>query len=181
MDITFTCPHCGQELEADADAAGSEINCPTCGKPLVIPQPTQSTPGRAALGASSGATPHEKPGTASAGGGVINPIAASAAAKEEKHFQVPIRDKPAESLISKPPKPLEFSAKETEKKIRVKTIRHIDCIEVGHDKFDERVTQFLQQIGEGNLISITPITYTYLDIATQKLITDFGVMIVFRG
>lgn len=180
MDITFTCPHCGQELEADADAAGTEINCPTCGKPLVIPQPSDSVAGKAAETA-GGPTKQEKPSTTPASGRVINPIAASAAAKEEKHFQVPLRDKPAESLISKPPKPLEFAAKETDKKIRVKTIRHIDCIEVGHDRFDERVTQFLQQVGEGNIISITPITYTYLDIATQKLITDFGVMIVFRG
>ena len=72
-------------------------------------------------------------------------------------------------------------AKDSDKKIRVKTIRHTDCIEVGHDKFDEVITNFLAKIGEANLISITPLTYTHLDIGTQKLLTDFGVLIVYRG
>jgi hypothetical protein len=31
------------------------------------------------------------------------------------------------------------------------------------------------------MISITALTYTHLDIGTQKLMTDFGVMIVYRG
>ena len=35
-------------------------------------------------------------------------------------------------LIEKPPPPLEVAAKESDKKIRIKTIRHTDCIEVGH-------------------------------------------------
>jgi histone H3/H4/DNA-directed RNA polymerase subunit RPC12/RpoP len=176
MDVIFTCPFCGQELEADASAAGTEINCPTCGKPIVIPAPESTTrPPTQPTQTEQRKTP--TPAT----GGVVNPIAVSAAAREEKHFQVPIREKPSESLINKPPKPLEFAAKETDKKLRVKTIRRIDCVEVGHDRFDERVTEFLQRVGENNIVSITPITYTYLDIATQKLITDFGVMIVYRG
>jgi len=75
---------------------------------------------------------------------------------------------------------LEAAAK-GDKKIRIKTIRHTDCIEVGHDRFDEMVTQFLQKVGEDNIISITPLTYTHLDIGTQKLLTDYAVMIVYRG
>jgi hypothetical protein len=30
-------------------------------------------------------------------------------------------------------------------------------------------------------VSITPINYSYLDTATQKLLTDFGVMVIYRG
>jgi hypothetical protein len=52
---------------------------------------------------------------------------------------------------------------------------------VGHDKFDEVVSNFLIKIGEANVISITTLTYTHLDIGTQKLMTDFGVMVVYRG
>jgi len=111
----------------------------------------------------------------------VNPIASSAAAKVEMHLKVPVRTTPTESLIERPPPPLEAAAKETDKRIRVKTIKHTDCIEVGHDKFDEVVSNFLGKIGEANVISITTLTYTHLDIGTQKLLTDFGVMVVYRG
>ena len=71
------------------------------------------------------------------------------------HLRVPVHKTPAASLIGKPLVPLEVAAKETDKKIRVKTIKHTDCIEVGHDKFDEVVSNFLIKIGESNMISIT--------------------------
>ena len=73
------------------------------------------------------------------------------------------------------------AVKDSEKKIKVKTIKHTDCIEVGHDKFDEVVSNFLSKVGETNVINIAPLTYTHLDIGSQKLMTDFGVMIVYRG
>jgi len=97
------------------------------------------------------------------------------------HLRVPVRTTPTESLIEKPLAPLEIAAKETDKKIRIKTIRHTDCIEVGHDRFDEIVSNFLAKTGEANIISISTITYTNLDIGTQKIMTEFGVLIVFRG
>ena len=65
--------------------------------------------------------------------------------------------------------------------MRTKTIRHTDCIEVGHDKFDEVLTAFLHKVGEDNIISINTLNYSFLDIGTQKLLTDFGVLIVYRG
>ena len=88
---------------------------------------------------------------------------------------------PSESLIEKPLVPLEFAAKESDRKMKVKTIRHTDCIEVGHDKFDEVVTGFLQKVGETNIVSLTPMTYTHLDIGSQKLMTDYAVMVIYRG
>ena len=111
----------------------------------------------------------------------VNPIASSAAAKVEMHLKVPMHDSPSESLIAKPLKPLEVTAKETDRHIRIKTIRHTDCIEVGHDRFDEIVTEFLTKVGEGNIISINSINYTFLDIGTQKLMTEYGVLVVYRG
>jgi len=110
----------------------------------------------------------------------VNPITSSAAAKVEMHLRVPVH-KTTESLIEKPLAPLEVVAKGADKKMRVKTIKHTDCIEVGHDKFDEVLSNFLAKIGEANVISITPLTYTHLDIGSQKLMTDFGIMIVYRG
>ncbi len=159
MDILFNCPHCDLEMETDASGAGMEIKCPNCGEMIKVPQPTPETI----------VTP------------TINPISASAAAKEEKHYKVPTRETPAEALIKKPNRPLEFAAKESDKKIRVKTIRHHECYEVGRDNFDDVVTEVLQSIGQENIIAIQTINYTHIDIGTQKLLTDFGVMIVFKG
>src|SRR5205085_2547664 len=172
MDVIFNCPKCDQELAVDSSGAGSEINCPSCGEAIVIPAPEKSVlrPGLESL---VGAPRME--------GAPANPISSSAAAKVEMHLRVPVHKTPAASLIEKPLAPLDAAAKDTDKKIRVKTIKHTDCIEVGHDKFDEVVTNFLVKIGEPNIISITTLTYTHLDIGTQKLLTDFAVMIVYRG
>jgi len=172
MDVIFNCPKCEQELAVDSTGAGTEINCPSCGESIVIPAPEMAV-NRAGVDTAPGAPRVEVH--------PVNPIASSAAAKVEMHLRVPVHNAPAESLIAKPLPPLEVAAKETDKKIRVKTIKHTDCIEVGHDKFDEVVTNFLVKIGESNIISITTLSYTHLDIGSQKLLTDFGVMIVYRG
>ncbi|MGN6554983.1 MAG: hypothetical protein ACTHLW_14845 [Verrucomicrobiota bacterium] len=173
MDIIFNCPKCEQELEVDSSGAGSEIECPACDSTIVIPH--VGTKGTRTSGAdTSGRIP-----VAPAPSG--NPIATSAAAKIEMHLKVPVRSTPAESLITKPLPPLEVAAKETDKKIKVKTIRHTDCVEVGHDKFDEVVSLFLGKVGEANIVNISPLTYTHVDISSQKLVTDYAVMIVYRG
>ena len=157
MDVMFVCPNCKQELEADASLAGSTIQCPACNAGITIPQADAQN-----------IRTH-------------NPIASSAAAREEKHFSVPVRDAPTEVLIQKPPPPLEAAVKDSEKQLRVKTIRRTDCVEVGHDNFDKVVSEFLGKIGHENIVSINTISYTHLDIGTQKLLTDFGVMIVYKG
>jgi DNA-directed RNA polymerase subunit RPC12/RpoP len=36
--INWDCLECGQNLDADDDLAGLEIECPSCGKTIVIPQ-----------------------------------------------------------------------------------------------------------------------------------------------
>jgi len=178
MDIIFNCPHCEQELEVDAAGAGSEIECPSCEATIVIPEP-----GAKGTRTSGSDSPHGLPTFSQAPSETLNPanpIASSAAAKVELHLKVPVR-KTSESLIAKPLQPLEAAAKNTDKKIRVKTIRHTDCIEVGHDKFDEFVTNYLQKVGETNIVSITPLTYTHVDIGSQKILTDYAVMVVFKG
>src|SRR5688572_21920363 len=99
MDFLFNCSECGQELEVDSSAAGSAIDCPTCGKNIVIP----SGNGQPAL---------------------VAPVMLSAEAKVERHFSVPQHGgKTKADLIQKPAPPLEIAAKETDKKIRIKTIK----------------------------------------------------------
>ena len=96
-------------------------------------------------------------------------------------MRMPVTQNPVESLIQKPNKSLEAASKDQKPGLRVKTIRHSDCKEVGRDKFDEIVSDFLNLVGDTNVVSITPVNYSYVDIGTQKLITDFGVMVVYRG
>ena len=173
MDVIFDCPHCEQELEVDAAGAGSEIECPSCGEKITIPKPGDAgarVSGGVELGGEQADSAHP-----------VNPIASSAAAKVEMHLKVPVRSEPTETLIEKPPPPLEVAAKESDKKIRVKTIRHTDCIEVGHDRFDEVVSQFLGKVGEKNIVTISTFTYTHLDIGTQKIMTEYGVLVIYRG
>ncbi len=175
MDVIFTCPKCEQELAVDSSGAGTEIDCPSCGETIIIPE-ANVVP---RSGAGIPTLPPEATG-ARMGANPVNPIASSAAAKVEMHLRVPSNKAP-EVLIAKPLAPLEVAAKESDRKLRVKTIKHTDCRDVGPDKFDEVVSNFLLKVGEPNIISITTLSYTHLDIGTQKLMTDFGVMIVYRG
>src|SRR5215831_18978238 len=101
MDVIFNCPKCDQELAVDSSGAGSEIDCPSCGESIVIPSPdSASRPLMRAMPEAAG------------GGGPINAIASSAAAKVEMHLRVPVH-KTTEVLIEKPLAPLEVAAKET--------------------------------------------------------------------
>jgi len=43
------------------------------------------------------------------------------------------------------------------------------------------VSNFLGKIGEHNIISITTISYSHIDIGSQKLLQDYGVMIVYKA
>ncbi len=155
MDVTFICPNCKQELEADTSLAGTTIQCPSCNKNITIPEPDVQNVR------------------------IMNPIAASAAAREEKHFSVPVHEGPSEILIKAPAKKEETPA-DGKRHLRTKTIRRVDCIEVGHDRFDEMVSKFLDKIGDENLVNINTVSYTYIDIGSQKLLTDFGVLILYR-
>lgn len=186
MDIVFHCPHCNLEIEVDHEAAGQEFDCPTCQKTLTVPEVPEASD---APGASGPASASPSPtGAVPTPSGPPPPVSAPSpespsgpASRDEKRMAVPVTSKPVESLIQKPNKSLELAAKESKPGIRVKTIRHSDCKEVGKDKFDEIVSEFLNKIGDQAIVSITPINYSYLDIGTQKLLTDFGVMVIYRG
>lgn len=171
MDVIFNCPKCEQELAVDSSGAGTEINCPSCGEPITIPAPESPAPRSGAE--APAAVPRFEPHT-------INPISSSAAAKVEMHLRVPVHATPAASLIEKPLIPLE-AAKDADKTIHTKTIRHSECIEVGHDKFDEIASKFLAKIGEANIISINTISYSHVDIGSQKILNDFGILVVYKG
>lgn len=158
MELMFACPHCRQQLEADSSLSGTSINCPACSVAMVIPEPDPMNTK------------------------TVNPTSASAAAKEEKHFQVPVTEGPTASLIQKPAQPLAAAAKSAgEKQLRIKVIRRTDCVEVGKDHFDEVVTRCLAEIGEPNVVSINTVSYTHVDMGSRQILTDYGVLITYRG
>jgi DNA-directed RNA polymerase subunit RPC12/RpoP len=165
MDVSFKCSACGQELEVDASAAGSEIDCPSCSTPITVPSP--------------------EPGDVVLVEAVAVVVAAPAPAEpphEEKHFSVPVRENSnSELLIKKANKPLDVAAKESDKTLRIKSVKRSDCQEVGRDRFDEIVSCFLDKVGQTNIVSVSPINYSYLDLTTRTILTDYGVMIVYRG
>jgi DNA-directed RNA polymerase subunit RPC12/RpoP len=170
MEIIFDCPHCGQELSVDSAGAGQEIKCPTCAETITIPpESTKAAPTPA---------PEEKEQSSFAAPSAIQ---SSAAAKVQLHLKVPVHATPAASLIKKSAVPLDAIAKGADKKIRIRTMRHDKCIESGHDKFDEMVSKVLQDIGEPNVVSVHPINYEHFDVQTQKVMNDYGLVIVYRG
>ena len=185
MDVIFNCTNCEQELAVDATAAGSEIQCPTCNTALVVPMPEQVTgasdsqPLPPLASATPAATSSEV--TAASAGEHSGAMASSAAGKMHIHFSVPVHDKPGETLIKKANKPLEVAAKDTEKKIRTKTIRHTDCIEVGKDHYDDVLSDLLQKIGRENIVSINAINYTHVDMSSRALLSEYGVTVIYIG
>ena len=44
MDIHFNCPNCTQTLAVDREAVGTDVNCPTCGGGITIPQHAAEPP-----------------------------------------------------------------------------------------------------------------------------------------
>jgi DNA-directed RNA polymerase subunit RPC12/RpoP len=165
MDIVFNCPNCEQELAVDQSGAGSQIECPACGEHITIPATGKTT---------TGPLPAVTPPP-------VGKSPTPPAPKPPLNLKVPVRDKPSEVLIDKPRPPLEVVQKGAGKRLRIHTIRRAQCMESGHDHFDERVSEFLNQVTETNLISITPINYEHFDVGVQKIMTDYGVLIVFRG
>lgn len=169
MEIIFDCPHCGQELSVDAAGAGQEIECPTCAETITIPEESQKP------------APTTDPEAAEGLTLAPSAIASSAAAKVQLHLKVPVHATPAASLIKKAAVPLDAIAKGADKQIRVRTMRHDKCIESGHDKFDEMVSKVLQEVGEHNIIGIHTISYEHFNVQTQKVMTDYGLVIMYRG
>jgi DNA-directed RNA polymerase subunit RPC12/RpoP len=165
MDIVFNCPNCDQELAVDQSGAGSEIECPSCGDPITIPAPSKVT--TSALPAAPSSAP--------------SAINTSAAAKVELHLRVPVHDKPAESLIGKAKPPLDVVQKGAGKRLRIRTIRRAACIENGHDLFDEKVSTFLHEVGESNIVSTHVVGYEQFDVGIQKIMTDYGILVIYRG
>jgi hypothetical protein len=69
-EFKFACPVCGQHITADSSAAGSQLDCPTCFRKIVVPQAPLSTESKFVLSASEATRPRpSSPTTASPAAG----------------------------------------------------------------------------------------------------------------
>ena len=179
MDIIFQCTHCGQELEVDSGAAGTVFPCPSCHNDIVVPSEVpdeeEQSIGLIEEEPMVEAAPPKADPPAPA---VPLPIEDT---EENSKLSVPFSKEKTKELIEKPQKPLEVAAREDEKVFRIKTIRRADCLELDKDTFDETVSDFIQKVGQDHIISMHPINYSTVDSVSQKVVNDYGIMIVFRG
>jgi DNA-directed RNA polymerase subunit RPC12/RpoP len=189
MDTSFNCPKCNLHITADECVVGEEIDCPECGEKFRVPPPKKARPvpvivkSAAPLAAPVQQTapahpvpvPAVHPATAAA---PARPEAKPAAhAPEHKPLVVPHHHGPQESLVKKA---AHTEHKDEPPKVRVKTIKRGSCVEVGHDLFDEKVTEFLNKIGRENIIHMSAIAYGAMD-STGHMLPDYGIMIVYNG
>ncbi len=164
MDINFACPNCNVLLTADDSMVGDEIQCPQCSLTFNVPEGTPAPPPPAIdpteeiLAAT--ATPELKP-------------------RQRINLTLPSSAPGSSALIEKANKPLEVAAKLGISFV-VRTIRRSECIVNGKDRFDDMVAEVLSGVGEGNLHSISPISYSYVDKASQMALMDYGVMIIYK-
>lgn len=171
MDVIFNCPKCEQELAVNSSGAGSDINCPSCGESITHPRTRNGGP------PARPGDPHQRPAHRAAHG-QSHRLLGGGKGGDALARADPQDDREPDCQAAGPAGGRRQGHRE---KDATKTFRHNDCIEVGHDKFNEFVTTFLNKVGKANIISINTLTYTYLDIGTQKLLTDFGLLIVYRG
>lgn len=195
MNILFNCTNCSQEMSVEQAAIGAEIDCPNCGEKLVIPEGVpdpESTPE-----APSAKTPEAAEKKDSEAAAPAPPKEEEKKAEEPpKKLAVPIRAKNApkerleefdhKGVKSKSERDKEKeekdqkAAEKKEKQICVKTIRRNQCLEMGHDNFDDAVGEFLRSVGQESVVSINTTTYSYFD-SQGKSLSDYGVLIVYKG
>jgi len=160
MDLTFTCPNCRQELEADAGGAGTDIECPECGFAITIPDPTPMNIKVVPAGTQA---------------------AAVVAEKKEHKIALPKSGAAVKVEISRPTPTLELAAKGADKTLRIRTFLHADYAALGAGAFDKAVSDFLRGVGEGNIHALLPVHYSRVDPVHKQLVTEFGVIVYHRG
>ena len=157
-DLNFNCPQCGQNLTTDESLSGSEIECPSCSKPIEIPSAGDENVDRTEA----------------------EPAPPVTAESEPKKLAVAVHEG-GEELLKK-----SSAHKEKEKeisgdgKICVKTIKRGDCIELGQDKFDEEVNNFIGKFSREQIISVHSLNYSHFDPTTQKYLPDYAALIVYE-
>ena len=67
-EVKFACPVCGQHITTDASTSGSQLECPTCFRQLIVPQGATAGQTRLVLSALQASEVQTAPGVAWARG-----------------------------------------------------------------------------------------------------------------
>ena len=159
-DLNFDCPHCGQNLTIDETQSGEQIDCPTCSKAIEIPSPGEQN--AEVIKTQKKSWEQTEP--------------------DAKKYSVPIHEGQQEILVKskKDNKAIEDESIEGDGRICAKTIKRGDCIELGQDKFDEALNEFLSKLKKEQILSVHPVNYAHYDPATQKYLDDYGAMVIYE-
>ncbi len=170
MDVSFNCPKCGLHISADAEAVGELINCPECDVEFRIPP---GRPRQRPVPVDVKKTTGPAPSVVSAKG----KTGPAGRVGSHRGLTVPHHTGPQESLLKKSDPAGKL--KPDPPKIRVRCIKRSTCVEVGQDRFDEVVTEFLNQVGQANIIHMSTITYGTVD-ASGHMLPDYGIMVIYK-
>jgi len=189
--IAFNCPHCSTALSLDEitlaqfwDQYQGKLSCNNASCAQEIIAPTMDEAGALLASAAMGAQPaptEPQPkvpasesapmDTAESGAGLSAASEGGALKKApegtEKNIKVGFHGSKGESL--------EETAKAIKHKA-VKTFRHSDCQKDGKDIFDETVSEFLRELEDEDVISVTPVQYS----EGKDKPSDYGVIIVHK-
>ena len=120
---------------------------------------------------------------------IIPPPSGSAPAAEPQHSPVviPQGDFPEAKIIKAASKSLDVAAK-TVSKHRVKSFRHHEHVKDGKDYFDEVVSNFIGNLKDDDIHSLTGFQYTHQlktkdaeGKETTTPITEYGVLVHYRA
>jgi hypothetical protein len=164
MNVVFNCPHCQVEMTVDESGVGESVGCPTCSQEFVIPQGRPEAEVKAEKAAAA-------PAPAAA------PVAPAQKPKEEKPSKVPSGTDLAALLPNQKKKSVGGDG-DSSPGIKVKCFQHHLCIDMGKDLFAGMVSKFLAGVDKEDIISATPLSYSYKD-SGGDIITDYGVMIIY--
>ncbi len=65
--------------------------------------------------------------------------------------------------------------------VRIRSFKRTEFIEIGRDLFDQKVSEALSAIGAENILNVLPLNYEHIDIATEKIITDYGIIVLYKA
>ncbi len=143
---------------------GTQVGCPSCGEVITVPELAAATEAAAAQVEQAPAAPAPAP----------------APGRRDRPVSMPLRSVVAR--IEKPNAPLDIAAaRASAKKLKFKTYRHADYVKDGQDRFDEVLTQLVEFAGQEGIVAMHPIHYTLPGKDGGPPMTDYGVIVVYKG
>lgn len=166
MNVVINCPHCNQEMIIDEAGVGETVDCPACSKEFVIPEGRpEAEVQKERAAAQAQAAPKEEP--------------KKEEPKKDEKKPMPSKEELAALLPGAQRAKGAGEVPADAAGIKVKTIQHHLCIDMGKDLFDAQVAKVLNTIPREDIVSVSPLSYSYRN-SGGDIIADYGVMIIYE-